>query len=111
MKPSRIPARLLIVLLRAYKHAISPLLLPACRYTPTCSEYALEAIDRRGALRGLALAIWRLLRCHPFAHGGYDPVPTVHLISSEKGEGAPFLPGVGRSGISHSHTPGTKTHA
>lgn len=64
-----------MALLRAYKRAVSPLLLPSCRYTPTCSEYALEAVDRHGALRGSALVIWRVLRCHPFVRGGYDPVP------------------------------------
>ena len=68
-------------LLRAYKWAISPMLLPACRYTPTCSEYAMEAIDRFGALRGTLLAVRRLLRCHPFARGGYDPVVTRHQVS------------------------------
>jgi len=61
-------------LLRAYKWALSPLLPPACRYVPTCSEYAEEAIDRYGVLRGGAMTILRLLRCHPFAEGGYDPV-------------------------------------
>jgi uncharacterized protein len=61
-------------MLRAYKWAISPLFLPACRYVPTCSEYAMEAVERYGALRGGFMAIMRLLRCHPFARGGYDPV-------------------------------------
>ena len=61
-------------LLRAYKWAISPLFPPACRYVPTCSEYAMEAIDRYGVLRGGAKAILRLLRCHPLGEGGYDPV-------------------------------------
>ena len=61
-------------LLRAYKWAISPMFPPACRYVPTCSEYAMEAVERFGALRGGLIAVWRLLRCHPFAHGGYDPV-------------------------------------
>ena len=75
MKLSRIPAEILIALLRGYKRVLSPLFLPSCRYTPTCSEYALEAVDRHGAVRGSVLAIWRLLRCHPFAYGGYDPVP------------------------------------
>jgi len=75
LRLSRIPAEILIALLRGYKRMLSPLFLPSCRYTPTCSEYAMEAVDRDGAIRGLVLAIWRLLRCHPFAHGGYDPVP------------------------------------
>jgi uncharacterized protein len=61
-------------ILRAYKWAISPMFLPACRYVPTCSEYAMEAVERYGVLRGGAMAVGRLLRCHPFAHGGYDPV-------------------------------------
>jgi hypothetical protein len=61
-------------LLRAYKWAISPMFPPACRYVPTCSEYAMEAVERYGALRGGLMALLRLLRCHPFAHGGYDPV-------------------------------------
>jgi putative membrane protein insertion efficiency factor len=61
-------------LLRAYKWAISPLFPPACRYVPTCSEYAMEAVERYGALRGGLMAVARLLRCHPFARGGYDPV-------------------------------------
>lgn len=68
-------AKLVIVhLLRAYKWAISPLFPPSCRYVPTCSEYAMEAVDRHGAWRGGAMAVWRLLRCHPFVKGGYDPV-------------------------------------
>ena len=61
-------------LLRAYKWAISPLLPPSCRYVPTCSEYAMEAVERFGALRGGWMAFLRILRCHPFVHGGYDPV-------------------------------------
>ena len=61
--------------LRAYKWMISPLLPPSCRYVPSCSEYAMEAVDRYGALRGGAMAIWRVLRCHPFVKGGFDPVP------------------------------------
>jgi putative membrane protein insertion efficiency factor len=61
-------------LLRGYKWLISPMLLPACRYVPSCSEYAMEAVERYGVLRGGAMAIWRVLRCHPFVKGGYDPV-------------------------------------
>jgi hypothetical protein len=68
-------AKLVVLqLLRAYKWAVSPMLPPACRYVPTCSEYAIEAVDRYGALRGGVKALARLLRCHPFASGGYDPV-------------------------------------
>ena len=60
--------------LRGYKRHVSPLLPPACRYTPTCSEYAVEAVERYGALKGTALALRRLLSCNPFSRGGYDPV-------------------------------------
>jgi len=66
--------RVALHLLRAYKRILSPMFPPACRYVPTCSEYAMEAIDRFGVLRGGARALWRLLRCHPFTQGGYDPV-------------------------------------
>ena len=61
-------------LLRAYKWAVSPLLPPACRYVPTCSEYAMEAVERFGSLRGGRMALTRILRCHPLARSGYDPV-------------------------------------
>lgn len=70
----QIPKLVVLQLLRAYKWAISPMFLPACRYVPTCSEYAMEAVERYGVLRGVPMAAWRVLRCHPFAHGGYDPV-------------------------------------
>lgn len=66
--------RLLLFLLRAYKRAISPLLPQACRFEPTCSVYSMQAIERHGALRGAWLSLARLLKCHPFHPGGYDPV-------------------------------------
>ena len=66
---------LLIALVRFYQLAISPWLPPACRYSPTCSAYAIEALRVHGPLRGLWLSVRRLLRCHPFHPGGYDPVP------------------------------------
>jgi len=66
-----------LAVLRFYKRSISPGLPPACRYTPTCSEYAMEAIERRGVLIGGLLATKRVLSCNPFSRGGYDPVPQV----------------------------------
>jgi uncharacterized protein len=63
-----------LYLLRGYKWAISPVLPPACRYVPTCSDFAMEAVDRYGVLRGGLMALWRVVRCHPFVPGGYDPV-------------------------------------
>lgn len=65
---------LVMQLLHGYQWLLSPLLPPACRYVPTCSEYAMEAVDRYGVLRGGMMAAWRVLRCHPFVKGGYDPV-------------------------------------
>jgi putative membrane protein insertion efficiency factor len=71
-------------LLRLYKWAISPLFPPACRYVPTCSEYAMEAVERFGAFRGSLMALARLLRCHPFSKGGYDPVvPTPRMATDQ----------------------------
>jgi len=67
--------RLLIGLLRGYQCLISPLLGNHCRFYPTCSHYAIEAIETHGAVRGTGLALGRLLRCHPWHAGGYDPVP------------------------------------
>ena len=61
-------------MLRAYKWALSPMLPAACRYVPSCSEYAMEAVERYGFLVGALKAVWRVLRCHPLARGGYDPV-------------------------------------
>lgn len=58
-----------------YRACISPLLPPACRFTPTCSQYAIEAIKKHGPVKGLYLAIRRILRCHPWGGSGYDPVP------------------------------------
>ena len=70
--------RLLQGLLIGYKRWISPMLPNACRFVPSCSEYALEAIEMHGILHGSVLATWRLLRCNPFVRGGYDPVPSAH---------------------------------
>lgn len=68
-------ARILLILIRGYRRWVSPLTPPACRFTPTCSAYAEEAVRRHGGLRGGWLAFRRLLRCHPFGGRGYDPVP------------------------------------
>lgn len=67
--------KLLLAMLRFYKRRISPHLPPACRFEPTCSVYAMTAIERFGVLKGGRLALWRILRCNPFCKGGYDPVP------------------------------------
>jgi putative membrane protein insertion efficiency factor len=65
----------LVLLVRGYQVALSPLLPPSCRYYPSCSAYAIEALERYGAWRGSWLAVRRIARCHPFRPGGYDPVP------------------------------------
>lgn len=71
----RIVVALLSLPILFYRGAISPMLPPSCRYTPTCSRYALEALRRHGAIKGSWLAIRRILRCHPWGGSGYDPVP------------------------------------
>ena len=70
-----LPKRALLALIRFYRRQISPATPPACRFIPTCSEYALEAVQKYGALKGGYLAVRRILKCHPFPKGGYDPVP------------------------------------
>lgn len=64
-----------------YRRVISPALPRRCKYEPTCSEYAVQALQQFGILRGLVLASWRVLRCNPFSHGGYDPVEAQHVFS------------------------------
>lgn len=68
------PAEVAVFLIRFYQKAISPLFPPSCRFYPSCSEYALQAFKRYGFRRGMLLALRRLLRCHPFSPGGYDPL-------------------------------------
>ncbi|MBR7071832.1 MAG: membrane protein insertion efficiency factor YidD [Clostridia bacterium] len=75
MKPI---SNLLIQLIRWYQRGISPRKISCCRFTPTCSSYAIEAIEVHGCFKGIALSVWRILRCHPFCKGGYDPVPPKH---------------------------------
>jgi putative membrane protein insertion efficiency factor len=67
--------KVLLALVRFYRTKISPLRQPCCRFSPTCSAYAMEAIEKYGAAKGLWLAVRRVIKCHPFHKGGYDPVP------------------------------------
>ncbi len=72
---AQVPRIVLAALIRAYQRLVSPLLPPSCRFHPSCSHYALEAVTRYGALKGAWLTVSRLARCHPFHPGGFDPVP------------------------------------
>lgn len=76
LRPLRLGARLLVLLLlsliRVYQRAVSPLLRPCCRFVPSCSEYAAEALTKHGLVKGLGKSVWRVARCHPFCRGGYD---------------------------------------
>jgi uncharacterized protein len=72
--------RLAVLPIRAYQRIVSPFLGPRCRYYPSCSDYAVQAIGRFGILRGLVLAGWRLLRCNPWSRGGFDPVEDQRLF-------------------------------
>jgi putative membrane protein insertion efficiency factor len=73
--------RIAITPIVVYRRVISPLLPPRCKYAPSCSEYAVQAISEFGILRGLVLAVWRLLRCNPFSHGGFDPVQAQRVFA------------------------------
>jgi uncharacterized protein len=75
IRPSTLAARVLIAPIRLYQLAISPLLPPMCRFRPSCSHYAVEALARHGPIRGTWLALRRIARCHPWGGAGYDPVP------------------------------------
>ncbi|MDD5569561.1 MAG: membrane protein insertion efficiency factor YidD [Bacteroidales bacterium] len=70
-----IPAKIAILLIKFYKYAISPYLMPSCRYTPTCSEYGIEAVKKYGIFKGGYLTLKRFLSCNPWGGSGYDPVP------------------------------------
>jgi putative membrane protein insertion efficiency factor len=81
---SRFFRKLFIAPIRFYQVAISPWLGAHCRFRPTCSQYAIEAIRAHGVIKGLLLGTWRVLRCHPFCKGGYDPVPPAKKRRSER---------------------------
>lgn len=96
-------ARLLLALIAGYRAALSPLLAPRCRYLPTCSAYAGQAISDFGAARGGWLALRRLLRCHPFHPGGYDPVPVRRNSDQDFRPRRPHRHDVTSAGLSPSH--------
>lgn len=76
--------KIFIGLIRGYQKFISPLFPPSCRYYPTCSNYSVQAIQKHGAIKGSIMGISRILRCHPFVKGGYDPVPEQFSIRRNK---------------------------
>jgi uncharacterized protein len=86
-RPSAV-ARVLVALITGYRRFVSPLLAPRCRFEPSCSAYALEAVREHGALRGTWLAVRRIGRCHPFHPGGFDPVPPAPHGRLPRPEGA-----------------------
>jgi len=79
----------LVFLVRLYQMLVSPLLGSCCRYAPSCSDYTVGALRTHGVARGLVLAAWRIVRCHPFAEGGYDPVPPapIGVVRGRAGRG------------------------
>ena len=81
--PSQLARAVVLLPIRGYQKLISPMLGAHCKYYPSCSEYAVQAIRRFGILRGLVLAGWRLLRCNPFSRGGYDPVEEQRLFKAQ----------------------------
>jgi hypothetical protein len=84
-----IPSRLAIAAIGVYQRALSPLLGSHCRFVPSCSEYAVLAIGEWGAVRGITLAAWRILRCHPFTSGGFDLPPHRHVGGARMQSGKP----------------------
>lgn len=79
----RVARRITVLPIRLYQRVVSPMVGARCRYYPSCSEYAIQAIERFGILRGLVLAGWRLLRCNPWSDGGFDPVDEQRLFSDK----------------------------
>ena len=79
-----IASRIVLAPVRAYSRFISPALPRRCKYHPTCSAYAVQAVESYGILRGVVLAVWRVLRCNPFSHGGHDPVSAQTLFSAPR---------------------------
>ncbi|MDD3336079.1 MAG: membrane protein insertion efficiency factor YidD [Eubacteriales bacterium] len=77
--------RVMLAAIRFYRKRISPITPPSCRFIPTCSQYALTAIERYGAWKGGGMALWRILRCNPLCKGGYDPVPEELITTIRKG--------------------------
>jgi putative membrane protein insertion efficiency factor len=79
-----IAARIVLAPVRAYQRFVSPALPRRCKYHPTCSAYAVQAVESYGILRGVVLAVWRVLRCNPFSHGGHDPVSAQTLFATTR---------------------------
>lgn len=73
----------MVFVIRVYQRAISPFLPRACRFVPSCSQYFIEAVQKRGVLKGTLLGTWRILRCNPFCRSGYDPVPEAHTRNEQ----------------------------
>jgi putative membrane protein insertion efficiency factor len=92
--------RVLIAIVRGYQRLVSPLLGPRCRFAPSCSAYAVEALARHGAGRGSWLALRRIARCHPFNPGGHDPVPPARSTSATMDSTARVLPGAAAEPLS-----------
>ena len=85
----RVLRRLLTAPIRLYQRVLSPAIPPRCKYEPSCSHYAVRAIERYGILRGSVLAAWRVLRCNPWSHGGYDPVEQQRLFARRESVSSP----------------------
>jgi putative membrane protein insertion efficiency factor len=83
IKPAEIVKRSAVLFIRAYQLTLRPLLPSGCRFAPSCSHYAQDAVRAHGLFAGLGLALWRVLRCHPFSSGGWDPVPAADMSLSQ----------------------------